>query len=124
MTSNFFPLPTTPLAAPMPRQKARCLGRNQARLSAGQHAFRLIKRQADLLELVITLVKAGNHVLAEHGVIIADDPDLDLNSHGLSQGSMADHVQPTCLPQRRPRHPTDFYALSWIRSTRSAACRF
>ena len=24
---------------------------------------------------------------------------------------MADDVQPTCLPQRRPRHPTDFYAL-------------
>jgi hypothetical protein len=24
---------------------------------------------------------------------------------------MADKLQPTCLPQRRPRHPTDFYAL-------------
>jgi len=95
----------------MPRQETRRLGRNQPRLRAGQHGFRLIKRQADLLELVIALVKAGNHVLAEHGVIIADDPDLDLNSHGHSEGSMADKLQPTCLPQRWPRHPTDFYAL-------------
>ena len=104
-------VPTTPLAAPMPRQETRRLGRNQARLRTGQHGLRLIKRQADLLELVIALVEAGNHVLAEHGVIIADDPELDLNSHGLSEGSMADKLQPTCLPQRRPRHPTDFYAL-------------
>src|SRR3954470_18746866 len=66
----------------------------------------------DLLELVIALVKAGNHVLAEHGVIIGDDPELDLNSHGPSQGSMADKLQPTCLPQRWPRHPTDFDALT------------
>ena len=95
----------------MPRQETRRLGRNEARLRTGQHGLRLIKRQADLLELVIALVKAGNHVLAEHGFIIADDPDLDLNSHGLSEGSMADKLQPTCLPQRRPRHPTDFYAL-------------
>ena len=60
------------------------------RLSAAQLAPKadrtgLIKRQADLLELVIALVKAGNHVLAEHGFIIGDDPDLDLNSHGLSE---------------------------------------
>jgi hypothetical protein len=87
------------------------LGRNQARLGTGQHGLRLIKRQADLLELVITLVKAGNHVLAEHGVIIGDDPELDLNSHGLSEGSVAEEFQPTCLQHRRPRHPTDFYAL-------------
>ena len=25
---------------------------------------------------------------------------------------MADKLQPTCLPQRQPCHPTDFYALS------------
>jgi len=48
---------------------------------------------------------------SEHGVIIADDPDLDLNSHRHSEGSMAEELQPTCLPQRRPCHPTDFYAL-------------
>ena len=53
-------VPTAQLTAPMPRQKARRLGRNEARLSAGQHGFRLVKRQADFLELVITLVKAGN----------------------------------------------------------------
>ena len=104
-------VPTTALAAPAPCQETRRLRRNQARLRTGQHDLRLIKRQADLLKLVIALVKAGNHVLAEHGVIIADDPELDLNSHGLSEGSMADKLQPTCLPQRRPRHPTDFYAL-------------
>ena len=105
-------VPTTLLAATMPRQETRRLGRNEARLRAGQHGLGLVQRQADLLELVIALVKAGNHVLAEHGFIIADDPDLDLNSHGLSEDSMADNVQPTCLPQRRPRHPTDFYALA------------
>ena len=59
-------VPTTPLAAPMPRQKAR--RRNEARLSAGQHGLGLLKRQADLLKLVITLVKAGNHVLAGQAV--------------------------------------------------------
>ena len=95
----------------MPCQETRRLGRNQARLRAGQHGLGLIKRQADLLELVIALVKAGNHVLAEHCFIIADDPDLDLDLHGHFEGSMADKLQPTCLPQRRPRHPTDFYAL-------------
>jgi hypothetical protein len=55
--------------------------------------------------------QSRHHVLAEHGFIIGDDPKLDLNSHGLSQGSMADKLQLTCLPQRRPRHATDFYAL-------------
>src|SRR3954464_3153526 len=79
-------VPTTLLAVSMPRQETRRLGRNQVYLRTGQHGLRLIKRQADLLELVIALVKAGNHVLAEHGVIIGDDPKLDLNSHGLSQG--------------------------------------
>ena len=69
----------------MPRQEIRRLGRNQARLSAGQHGLRLVKRQADLLKLVIAFVEAGNHLLAEHGVIVADDPELDLNSHGLSE---------------------------------------
>jgi hypothetical protein len=78
-------VPTAQLTAPMSRQKARRLRRNEPRLCAGQHAFRLIKRQADLLELVIALVKAGNHVLAEHCFIIADDPEMDLNSHGLSE---------------------------------------
>ena len=107
-------VPTAQLTAPMPCQETRRLGRNQARLRTGQHGLRLIKRQADLLELVIALVKAGNHVLAEHGVIIGDDPELDLNSHGLSQGSMADKLQPTCLPapaRANPQHPTEFYAL-------------
>ena len=79
-------VPTTALAAPMPRQETRRLGRNQAYLRSGQHGLGLLKRQADLLELVIALVEAGDHVLAEHVFIIADDPDLDLNSHGLSQG--------------------------------------
>jgi hypothetical protein len=37
-----------------------------------------------------------DHVLAENGVIIGDDPELDLNSHGLSEGSMADKLQPAC----------------------------
>jgi len=105
-------VPTTLLAVSMPRQETRRLSRNEARLRTGQHALRLLQRQADFLELVIALVKAGNHVLAEHGVIIGDDPELDLNSHGLSQGSMADKLQPTCLPQRWPRHPTDFDALT------------
>src|SRR3954451_19944009 len=104
-------VPTTPLAAPVPCQETRRLGCNEVYLRTGQHGLRLVKRQADLLELVIALVEAGNHVLAEHGFIIADDPELDLNSHGHSEGSMADKLQPTCLPQRRPRHPTDFYAL-------------
>jgi hypothetical protein len=92
-------------------KNSHTLSRNQARLGTSQHGLGLLKRHTDLFELVITLIKAGNHVLAEHGVIIGDDPELDLNSHGLSQGSMADKLQPTCLPQRRPRHPTDFYAL-------------
>jgi hypothetical protein len=95
-------VPTALLTAPMPRQETRRLGRNQPRLRAGQHGFRLIKRQADLLKLVITLAKAGNHLVAEHVIIVSDDPKLDLNSHGLSEGSIADDVQPTCLPQHRP----------------------
>jgi hypothetical protein len=95
----------------MSRQETRRLSRNQVRLRTGQNGFRLIKRHTDLLKLVVALVEAGNHVLAEHGVIIADDPELDLNSHGHSEGSMADKIQPTCLPQRWPRYPTDFYAL-------------
>jgi len=78
-------VPAARIAAPMPRQETRRLGRNQARLRAGQHGLRLVKRQADLLKLVITLVKAGNHLVAEHVFIIGDDPELDLNSHGLSQ---------------------------------------
>ena len=104
-------VPTTPLAAPVPCQETRRLGCNEVYLRTGQHGLRLVKRQADLLELVIALVEAGNHVVAEHGFIIADDPELDLNSHGHSEGSMADKLQPTCLPPRWPRHPTDFYAL-------------
>ena len=99
-------VPTTLLAVSMPRQETR--RRNEAYLRTGQHGLGLVKRQADLLELVIALVEAGDHVIAEHVFIIADDPDLDLNSHGLSQGSMADKLQPTCLPQRRPRHPHRF----------------
>jgi len=31
-------------------------------------------------------VKAGNHVVAEHVFIIGDDLELDLNSHGHSEG--------------------------------------
>jgi hypothetical protein len=96
---------TTLLAISMPRQETRRLSRNEARLRAGQHGLSLLKRQSDLIELVIAFVEAGDH-------IIADDPDLDMNSHGHSEGSMADKLQPTCLPRRRPRHPTDFYALA------------
>jgi hypothetical protein len=55
----------------MPRQETRRLGRNKAYLRTGQHGLRLIKRQADLLELVIALVEAGDHVIAEHCFIIA-----------------------------------------------------
>jgi hypothetical protein len=95
-------MPTAQLTAPMPCQETRRLGRNQARLRTGQHGLGLSKRQADLLEVVITLVKAGNHVVAQHVIIVSDDPKLDLNSHGLSEGSMAEELQPTCLPQRRP----------------------
>ena len=112
-TASFaLKVPTTLLAVSMSRQETRRLGRNETYLRTGQYGLGLLKRQADLFELVIALVKAGDHVLAEHGVIIADDPDLDLNSHRHSESSMADKLQPTCLPQRRPRHPTDFYALS------------
>jgi hypothetical protein len=78
-------VPTAQLTAPVPCQETRRLGRNKARLGTGQHGLRLLKRHTDLFELVITLVKAGNHVLAEHGFIIGDDPELDLNSHGLSE---------------------------------------
>src|SRR4051794_33503883 len=60
-------VPTTLLAVSMPRQETRRLGRNEAYLRTGQHALRLVKRQADLLELVIALVEAGNHLIAEHG---------------------------------------------------------
>ena len=111
-TASFaLKVPTTLLAVSMSRQEARRLGRNETYLRTGQYGLGLLKRQADLFELVIALVKAGDHVLAEHGVIIADDPELDLNSHRHSEGSMAEELQPTCLPQRRPCHPTDFYAL-------------
>src|SRR3954463_4432911 len=57
-------VPTTPLAAPVPCQETRRLGCNEVYLRTGQHGLRLVKRQADLLELVIALVEAGNHVLA------------------------------------------------------------
>ena len=78
------------------------------RWRTGQHGLGLVKRQADLLDLVIALVEAGDHVIAEHVFIIADDPDLDLNSHRHSEGSMAEELQPTCLPHRRLRQLTDF----------------
>jgi len=35
--------------------------------------------------VVIALVEAGNHLIAEHVIIVSDDPGLDLNSHGLSE---------------------------------------
>src|SRR4051794_30514623 len=63
----------------------------------------------DLVQVTADGLGVGRAGDRQH--VIADDPDLDLNSHGLSQGSMADKLQPTCLPRRRPRHPTDFYAL-------------
>src|SRR3954464_4898034 len=44
--------PTTLLAVSMPRQKPRRRGRNEAYLRPGQHGLRLLKRQADLLEVV------------------------------------------------------------------------
>jgi hypothetical protein len=66
-------------------KNSHTLSCNQARLGTSQHGLGLLKRHTDLFELVITLVKAGNHVLAEHGFIIGDDPELDLNSHGLSE---------------------------------------
>src|SRR3954451_11485419 len=106
----------------MPCQETRRLSRNEARLRAGQHGLGLLKRQADLLELVITLVKAGNHVLAEHGVIIADDPELDLNSHGISEGSVAEELQPTCLHQHGPTPtPHGILCSLWPRPAGSSA---
>jgi hypothetical protein len=68
----------------VPRQETCRLSRNQVRLRAGQHGLSLVECQADFLEPVIALVEAGDHVVAEH-IIVADDPELDLNSHGPSE---------------------------------------
>jgi hypothetical protein len=115
--ASFAPeVPTTHLTAPMPRQETRRLGRNEPRLHAGQHGPGLVKRQADLLELVITPVKAGNYVLAEHGLIIVADPELDLNSHGLSE---AEWLKNSSLPAfRSADHSTPPHKILCSRSQR------
>jgi len=74
------------ITAPMPRQKTYRLGGDHASLDAGQRRLGFVKREADHLEPVVGLVEVENLVVADHGVVVADDAELELNTHGRSPG--------------------------------------
>ena len=65
---------------PMPRQKTCRLGGDHASLDAGQRRFGFIERQTDHLQSVVTLVEMQDLALADHVVVVGDDPELDLRS--------------------------------------------
>src|SRR5918994_7754770 len=90
------------ITAPMPRQKTCRLGGDHASLDAGQHRLGFVERQTDHLQPVVALVEMQDLALADHAVVVGDNPELDLNTHArpkgchcrsasLSAGRAADH---------------------------------
>lgn len=71
---------------PMPRQKACRLGGYHASLDADQCCLRFIERQPNHLQPVVALVKLSDLALADHAVVVTDDPELDLNTHARPKG--------------------------------------
>jgi hypothetical protein len=72
----------------MPGQEARCLGGDHALLDAGQQGLGLDERQADRLQAVVTLVEPQDFVIADHAVIVRDDPELELDTHARPTGCL------------------------------------
>src|SRR3954469_14130185 len=74
------------ITAPMPRQKTCRLGGDHACLDAGQHRLGFVERQTDHLQPVVALVEMQDLALADHAVVVGDDPELDLNTHARPKG--------------------------------------
>src|SRR4051794_22685390 len=74
------------ITAPMPLQKARRLGTHHAFLDANQYGLGVGERQADRLQSVIVLVEMQDLVFADYTVVVADDPELDLDTHARPKG--------------------------------------
>src|SRR3954469_3739047 len=96
------------ITAPMPRQKTCRLGGDHACLDAGQHRLGFVERQTDPLQPVVALVDLQDLALADHAVVVGDNPELDLNTHArpkgchcrsdyLSADGAADHPRPPTL---------------------------
>src|SRR3954452_18462355 len=76
------PWPAADRAAPMPGRIARRLGRDQALLNAGQQRLGLGERQAERLQPVVTLVEQQKlGVVADHALVLRDNPELNLDTH-------------------------------------------
>jgi hypothetical protein len=67
------------ITAPMPRQKTCRLG--AASLDAGQCRLGFVERHH--LQPVVALVEMQDLALADHAVVVGDDPELDLNTQAL-----------------------------------------
>src|SRR5690349_8615766 len=68
----------------MPCQKTCRLG--GASLDASQRRLRFSERQTDHRQSVVTLVWMQNVDLADHAVVVGNDPELYLNTHARPKG--------------------------------------
>jgi hypothetical protein len=93
------------ITAPMPRQKTCRLG--AASLDAGQSRPGFVERQTNHLQPVVALVEMQDLALADHAVVVGDDPELDLNTHARPKGChcRSDFLSAGGAPNH-PRPPT------------------
>jgi hypothetical protein len=93
------------ITAPMPRQKTCRLG--AASLDAGQCRLGFVERQTNHLQPVVALVEMQDLALADHAVVVGDDPELDLNTHARPKGChcRSDFLSAGGAPNH-PRPPT------------------
>src|SRR3954451_10443725 len=69
-------------AAAMPVDVGRRLGFDHGVLEPSEQILGLLQAQTNRLEPVIALVDLQDHLIPDHGVIIADEAKLKLNAHG------------------------------------------
>ena len=60
----------------------RRLGFDHGVLEPAEQILGVLQTQADRLEPVTALVELQDHLIPEHGIIIADDAKLKLNAQG------------------------------------------
>src|SRR3954453_4291404 len=96
------------ITTPMPGQKTCRLG--GASLDAGQGRLSFVERQADHLQPVVALVELQDLALADHVVVVGDDPELDLNTH---VRPTAVTVEATTYPPVTPQTTATSHTLPW-----------
>ena len=61
---------------------SRSLGFDHGMLESAEQIFGVFQAQANRLESVIAPVELQDHLIADHGILIADDAKLKLNAQG------------------------------------------